>query len=146
MYVGQTVNFHKLVVVGGCAGSGSLSLCRGRLIAFRWYLSVSIPYLLRRSKFIPVTKSSYMFASTNLRYHPFDSIDSSYSHWETFLLSHCDCFFLTRLFDTSLLSVYDNVLSSRFGGCNLGFRRHVWIFFFRFQSSLQSFLFLLLSS
>ena len=29
----------------------SLSLCHGRLIAFRWYLPVSIPYLLRRTPF-----------------------------------------------------------------------------------------------
>ena len=81
MYVSQIVNSTELVLVGGHAGSvESLSLCRGR-IAFRWYLSVSNPYLLRRSKFVHscTQRSPYMFASANLRYHPFDSIDSSRS-------------------------------------------------------------------
>ena len=27
----------------------SLSLCHGRLIAFRWYLPISLPFLLRRT-------------------------------------------------------------------------------------------------
>ena len=53
----------------------SLSLCHGWLIAFRWYLPVSIPYLLRRT---PSVYSCCEEAHTCVhllshRYHPGDS-------------------------------------------------------------------------
>ena len=54
----------------------SLSLCQGRLIAFRWYLPDSIPYLLRRTPFcLFLLRGAHTCVHLlSHRYHPGDSL------------------------------------------------------------------------
>ena len=56
----------------------SLSLCHGRLIAFRWYLPVSIPYLLHRTPCLLLLRGgSYMCTSAFPQVPPRRFFDSS---------------------------------------------------------------------
>ena len=104
----------ELAKCGGCGRwacwSESLSLCRSRLIAFRWYLSYSNPYLLRRSLYPPLPRGGpYMFLSAKLRYHPIDSIDSSQCRWKI-MFTHNVPLFLTLDFSICRCVVLDGSL------------------------------------
>ena len=86
----------------------SLSLCHGRLIAFRWYLPISLPYLdlLRCSMSIPCWRGGpYMFASAlPCRYHPIDFFDLS-TNLFVLLMFTCDFHDFFQLVDESFFGI-----------------------------------------
>ena len=115
--------------------SRSLSCCRGR-IAFRWYLPISNPYLLRRSWLIPCYEGAHTcFHLLNPGTTPsilsirrkVAQIVFEYSAPPLVLyVSFCSCS-CCRLFDASLRLMYQNAPPCWFRSSYLCFRRHIGI-------------------